>query len=107
MGERSTRNALVELGKSASEEQLIEAGKKVLRDGIREYLASKGLSEAVGFEVKLKNGEEFTVLSDENPKLDTDMEEVASIDVKQSAKAGNGAVEALLIGNVATITLVF
>lgn len=100
----NTRNALVELGKSANEETLIEAGKKVLRDGIREYLASKGLSEAVGFEVKLRNGEEFTVLSDENPKIETPMDEVESINVKQSAKAGS--LDALL-ADLASITLVF
>lgn len=84
-----TREVLRELGSSAvNDDVLVEAGKKVLRDGVREYLASKGLAEAVGFEITLRNGESFTILSDENPKMDTPMDEVENIEVKQSAKAG-------------------
>lgn len=101
----NTRNVLKELGSASIDEAaLVEAGKKVLRDGIREFLASKGLSEAVGFEVTLKNGENFTVLSDENPRMHTPMSEVQSIDVKQSAKAG--ALSDVL-SNLLSITLLF
>ena len=99
-----TRNVLKELGQSSIDEQaLVEAGQKILRDGVREYLASKGLTEAVGFVITLKNGEEFTILSDENPRMSTPMSEVAGIDVKQSAKAGLGD----MLGNLLSITLMF
>lgn len=84
-----TRDVLKELGSSAINEQtLVEAGQKVLRDGVKDYLASKGLTEAVGFVITLKNGEVFTILSDENPRMSTPMESVSNIEVKQSAKAG-------------------
>lgn len=100
-----TREVLRELGSQAvNEDTLVEAGKKVLRDGVREYLASKGLTEAVGFEITLKNGEQFTILSDENPRMATPMAEVQNIEVKQSAKAG-GVDE--MIGNLLSITLLF
>lgn len=102
-----TRNVLKELGQSSIDENtLVEAGKKVLRDGIREFLSSKGLTEAVGFEVTLKNGEQFTVLSDENPRMATPMSEVKSIDAKQSAKAGANLSE-VLGGDLLSITLLF
>lgn len=102
----ATRDQLIEIGRDAIElddQALINAGLKVLRDGIREYLSDKGLSEAVGFVVTLKNGEQFTVLSDENPKMETPMDQVASIDAKQSAKAGGLD----LAGNLLSVTLLF
>lgn len=101
-----TRDVLIELGREAreSDEVLIEAGLKVLRDGIREFLSDRGLSEAVGFEVTLKNGQQFTVLSDENPRMATPMDQVENIEAKQSAKAGG--VDAV-IGNLLSVTLMF
>lgn len=85
-----TRDVLKELGKSKiSEQTLVEAGQQVLRDGIKKYLQTQGITEAVGFEVTLKNGETFTILSDENPRAGTPMTEVASIQPRQSAKAGS------------------
>lgn len=83
------REVLKELGRtSVDDDALVQAGQKVLRDGVKEFLASKGLTEAVGFVITLKNGEEFTILSDENPRMTTPMEQVQNIEVKQSAKAG-------------------
>ena len=100
-----TRNVLRELGEQTIDEQaLIDAGQKVLREGVKEYLASKGLTEAVGFVITLKNGEEFTILSDENPRMTTPMGEVANIEVKQSAKAGGVAG---VLGDLLSITLMF
>ena len=100
----NTRNVLKELGAQQSEEQLVEAGKKVLRDGVREFLASKGLTEAVGFEITLKNGEQFTILSDENPRMSTPMSEVQDIQPRQSAKAGG--LEAIL-SDLLSVRLLF
>lgn len=100
-----TRNVLRELGEQSIDEQaLVEAGQKVLRDGVKEYLASKGLTEAVGFVITLKNGEEFTILSDENPRMSTPMSEVENIDVKQSAKAGGLAG---VLDNLLSVRLLF
>lgn len=101
----ASREVLKQLGSDAvNDDVLIEAGKKVLRDGVKEFLASKGITEAVGFVVELRNGETFTVLSDENPRMNTPMAEVKNIDVKQSAKAGGLAA---LLSDVASITLQF
>jgi hypothetical protein len=100
----NTRNVLKELGAQQSEEQLVEAGKKVLRDGVREFLASKGLTEAVGFEITLKNGEQFTILSDENPRMTTPMDQVQNIQPRQSAKAGG--LEAIL-SDLLSVRLLF
>lgn len=105
----ATRDELIEIGKAAiqtDDQVFLDAGLKVLRDGIREYLSEKGLSEAVGFVVTLKNGESFTVLSDENPKMSTPMEQVENIEVKQSAKAGSVALDAMLT-NLLSIELMF
>lgn len=99
----NTREILRDLGTRSSEDVLVEAGKKVLRDGIKEYLAEKGISDAVGFEIKLKNGEEFTILSEENPRSATPMDQVESINARQSAKGGLIDV----LGGVESITLVF
>lgn len=102
-----TREVLKELGSQAIDERaLIAAGQKVLRDGVREYLASKGLTEAVGFEITLKNGEQFTILSDENPRMATPMAEVEKIEPKQSAKAGAIDLVALL-GELSSINIMF
>lgn len=99
-----TRETLRELGQSAiNDDVLVEAGKKVLRDGVREYLASKGLAEAVGFEITLKNGETFTILSDENPRMSTPLDQVEKIEPRQSAKAGG----LVLDGNLLSVTLLF
>ena len=100
----NTRDVLIELGRTDNEEALVEAGKKVLREGIRDYLTERGLSEAVGCAITLKNGEQFTILSDENPKMDTPMDQVAGIDVKQSAKAGGLAG---VLANLLSIELLF
>ena len=102
-----TREVLRELGSQAvNDDVLVEAGQKVLRDGVRQYLADKGLTEAVGFVITLKNGETFTILSDENPKMSTPMEQVENIEVKQSAKAGGVALDAVLT-NLLSIELMF
>jgi hypothetical protein len=100
-----TREVLKELGQATvNEDILVQAGQQVLRDGVKEYLASKGLTEAVGFVITLKNGETFTILSDENPRNDTPMDQVENIEVKQSAKAGGLDV---LLGNLLSIELLF
>lgn len=84
----TTRNALKALG-SQNEEAQIEAGKVTLRNKIAQVLRESGLTEAVGFEVKLKNGEEFTILSESNPRMATPASEVASVTPRQSARAGS------------------
>lgn len=74
----NTRNALVELGK------------KTIRDRVQEALAASGIENAVGFELKLVNGETISITSDENPNLNRPAEEVSEVSVKQSAQAGLG-----------------
>lgn len=102
-----TREVLKELGRSAIDETaLLDAGQKVLRDGVREFLASKGLTEAVGFEIKLKNGEQFTILSEENPRMATPMSAVSDIQVRQSAKGGAMDLSKVL-SNLRSVTLLF
>lgn len=66
------------------------AAKKVrtIRDEIQAMLARRGITAAVGFEIVTKNGEQFTVVSDVNPNLERDADEISSINLKQSAKAG-------------------
>lgn len=87
----STRKALIAAGRKSiepSEAQLIEAGKLYLRDTIKKALETAGF-DAVGFEVKLKNGEEFTVVSETNPRLDSiPASEVASVRPRSTASAG-------------------
>lgn len=100
-----TKEVLRELGSAAvNDDVLVEAGKKVLRDGVREYLAGKGLTEAVGFVIELRNGETYTILSENSPRMDTPMEDVKSIEVKQSAKAGG--LDAML-GELASVRVIF
>lgn len=95
-----TRKALADLGRqSINEETLVEAGIKTVRDEIRKLLASKGISNAIGFKVELVNGQTITIASEQNPAADTPMSEVKSVRPTQSARAG--------LGNVRQITVVF
>lgn len=84
-----TRDALTQLG-SANSDALVEAGKVTLRNLIAETLRKAGITEAIGFEVKLKNGEEFTILSENSPRMATSASEVESVRPRQSARAGSG-----------------
>jgi hypothetical protein len=84
----NTREVLKQLGSQQSEEALVQAGLKTIGDAIAETLRAKGISEAVGFDVTLKNGEKFTISSDQNPNLARSADEVENINVRQSAKAG-------------------
>jgi hypothetical protein len=83
-----TRNTLARLG-ATNNDALVEAGKATLSGLIRKTLTDAGITEAVGFEVKLKNGEEFTILSESNPRMSTPAAEVASVTPRQSARAGS------------------
>ena len=67
---------------------LVAIGASTIRDRIKETLRESGISEAVGFEVTLKNGESFTILSDDNPNMDRSAAEVENVAIKQSARAG-------------------
>lgn len=85
----STRNALKALGsQSMNEEALIEAGKNTLRDKIAQTLRESGITEAVSFDVVLKNGETFNIASEANPRMATPAAEVSSVRPRQSARAG-------------------
>lgn len=83
----NTRQALANLGAQNSD-ALVQAGLQTLKDVIRKALNDSGIEEAVGFEVKLTNGEEFTVLSEANPRMSTPAADVASVTPRQSARAG-------------------
>jgi hypothetical protein len=72
----------------ATRDQLAAVGAKTIRDAIAETLKAKGIEDAVGFELKLTNGETISITSDSNPALDRPAAEVRSVDVKQSARAG-------------------
>lgn len=85
----NTRSALANLGAQNSD-VLVEAGKATLRDKIAQVLRDSGITEAVGFEVKLTNGEEFTIVSESNPRMSTPATEVASVRPRPSARAGSG-----------------
>lgn len=93
----NTREALAKLG-AANSDALVEAGKNTLRQKIAQTLREAGITEAVGFEVKLKNGEEFTILSDSNPRMSTPAAEVASVRPRQSARAGQNKDWSALLG---------
>jgi hypothetical protein len=84
----NTREVLKKLGTQQSEEALVEAGKRTIADAVAQTLREKGISEAVGFDIVLKNGERITISSDSNPNLQRPASEVESINVRQSAKAG-------------------
>lgn len=83
----NTREELAKIGAQNSE-ALVQAGVRTVRDAIRDALKAKGISEAVGFELTLKNGENITILSEDNPNMDRPASEVQSVAVKQSARAG-------------------
>lgn len=63
-------------------------GAKLIRDLVREALSEAGLSEAVGFEIKLQNGGTATVSSADNPILSRPAEEAVSVTPKTTATAG-------------------
>lgn len=69
-------------------DEQVQAGSAVVRDAIRQTLESLGLESAASFEIKLKNGATVTISSDDNPALNTSMNEVASITPRQAGKAG-------------------
>lgn len=85
----NTREALKKIGASnMNDEALVEAGKNTIREKIAQTLRDAGIEEAVGFEVKLLNGETISITSDRNPALDRPASDVAEVSVKQSARAG-------------------
>lgn len=86
-----TRDALKTIGaRSMNEETLVEAGKNTIRDLIAKTLRDAGVEDAVGFELKLVNGETITINSDRNPALDRPASDVArdGVAIRQSARAG-------------------
>jgi hypothetical protein len=72
----------------ATRDQLAAVGAKTIRDAIAETLKAKGIEDAVGFELKLTNGETISITSDGHPALDRPAAEVSNLEVKQSARAG-------------------
>lgn len=91
----NTRGSLAEVGRRAlnDEAQLIEAGKRTIRDVVQKALVDAGIEEAVGFELKLVNGETISITSDSNPALNRPAEDVQEVNVRQSAKAGGWTIE--------------
>lgn len=83
----NTRQALANLGAQNSD-ALVEAGKNTLRDLIAETLRKAGITEAVSFDIQLKNGETFNIASEANPRMSTPAAEVSSVAPRQSARAG-------------------
>lgn len=91
----ANKQALADLGRAnMNEDALVEVGINTLRDRIADTLKKAGLSEATGFEVKLTNGQEFTILSPSNPRLDSiPAREVAGVTPRSSASAGSQVVK--------------
>ena len=84
----NTREQLKRIGaESVNDEALVQAGMRTIRGAVQETLKAKGITEA-NFDLVLKNGERISITSDTNPALDRPAEEVSSMSVKQSAKAG-------------------
>lgn len=71
---------------------LLDVAQKTIRDEVAKTLQGLGISEAVGFEITLKNGGTHQILSNDNPLLNRPASEVSRISVKQSAQAGGLAV---------------
>jgi hypothetical protein len=90
----NTRQNLAEIGRKnlQSEEALVEAGKKTIRDAVTEALRKAGIQDAVGFDLKLVNGETISITSDKNPALDRPAAEISndpgSVRIKTAARAG-------------------
>lgn len=90
----NTRRNLADIGRKSltSEDALVEAGKKTIRDVVTEALRKAGVEDAVGFDLKLVNGETISITSDKNPALDRPAAEVSSdpgsVRIKNAARAG-------------------
>lgn len=96
MPEESVNGGPAVATETNTETEELQRSARTLRDEIRRVLSAKGISEAVGFEVTLKSGENFTILSDTNPRMDTPAELVSSVQIKQAARAGGVNTIALL-----------
>jgi hypothetical protein len=87
----NTRKALRDIGASnMNEDALVQKGIETIRDLVKDALRSKGIEDAVAFELKLTNGETITINSESNPNLNRPASEVApdGLNVRQSARAG-------------------
>ena|SRR5687767_11942336 len=90
----NTRRTLADIGRKQlqTEEQLIEAGKRTIRDVVKDALRKAGVEDAVGFDLRLVNGETISITSDNNPALDRPAAEISpeagSVRMKQAARAG-------------------
>jgi hypothetical protein len=91
-----TNKALVAVGRqNMTDEAAQEVGAKVIRDLIKAALQKAGVSNAVGVEIALTNGERIVILSDSNPANNIPATEVRGYDkgkpevrLQQSARAG-------------------
>jgi len=87
----NTRETLKRIGASKMNDQaLVDKGKQTIRDVVASALRNAGVEDAVGFELKLVNGETISITSDSNPNLDRPAAEVApgGVNIRQSARAG-------------------
>jgi len=66
-------------------------GQQTTRDAIKAKLRSSGVSNAAGALVTYANGDTVLVVSDDNPNM-ARTDEIESIEIKQSARAGNDEV---------------
>lgn len=90
-----TKENLKAIGQRALQsnpEALVDLGIKTIRDAVEAKLRELGVENAVGFDLKLTNGETVAITSDRNPVLDQPASNVApgsdSIRVKQAARGG-------------------
>lgn len=89
-----------EVDKVMASNPLLDVAQKTIRDAVAETLQGLGISEAVGFEITLKNGGTHQILSTENPLLNSPASDIAvdaagrpRVSVKQSAQAGAGLIQ--------------
>lgn len=78
----------LDLNTGSAGKTLEQIGAETIGSLLKKTLADAGVSEAVGFEVVLRNGGTHTILSDSNPILNSPASEVSSVKIKQSADAG-------------------
>jgi hypothetical protein len=88
------RKNLAEIGQKSlqSEGAQVQAGIRTIRDVVKDALKAAGVEDAVGFDLKLLNGETISITSDSNPALDRPAAEISpeagSVRMKQAARAG-------------------
>ena len=63
-------------------------GRTTTREAIKTKLRNSGVSNAAGALVTYVNGDVVLVVSDDNPNM-ARTDEIANIEIKQSARAGN------------------